>query len=1297
MSSTALTLENFECDGDATSVVARWQRWKRALYIFLDASGTEKSEVKRAKLLHFGGFDLQEIYYNIPGANAEPDNDVDVFKVAIEKLDAYFAPKQSKIYERHVFRLMKQETGEKFEKFVVRLRQQAEKCQFHDSNENIMDQIAEKCSNIELRKKILKTGDAITLDQIIMEANTLESVDKQLEEFVGNRNTFTNQSVNKIESRRLNFWNKKPDTHNTPCGRCGNQTHNSFDINCPARAKECLKCGIKGHFRQFCRTKYPTKRKFGNDNNSNDNKSKTFRPNTTRTSEVNQVDQQSNERDPQEKMYVFHIDDDVEFDCSIGGVKTKVLVDSGCKLNLLTESTWNNLKSSQVSIHNQIANPEVTLVAYGSNTPLDIIGSFEAHIIVGNKTQDATFYVIKNGTKNLLGKNSAMSLGILKIGIDDINNVSTEVFPKFKNIMIELPIDDNIQPISQPYRRIPIPLEEKVSEKIDELVKRDIIEEVRGSSKWVSPIVPILKENGEVRVCVDMRRANEAIVRENHPLPTMDKLLPQVRQAKYFTKLDIKDAFHQIEIHPDSRHITTFIASKGLFRYKRLMFGISCAPEIFQKILERMLLGCEGVVNFIDDILTFGKDSVEHDIRLQKVMQTLEENNVVLRKEKCIFKVTKVCFLGHELTSEGVRPLPKYVDTIQQFRPPTTMAELQSFLGLVNYVSKWIPNYATLTEPLKTLLRNKNTAGSDISKIWGTQQQEAFNNLKFALQHIPTLGYYNVNDRTVVIADASPVALGAVLIQIDDKGARIIAYGHKTLTGCERRYCQTEKEALALVWAVEHFHMFLYGKDFELVTDHKPLEVIFGPKSKPCARIERWILRLQSYRYKVVYKPGKSNIADPLSRLCDLPDRPVPEMRDNHVHQIVEFTRPKAVSMQEIIDSSGHDQEIKKVKAGIFNGDWDEEVKLYRIFQNELCFYEGILLRGTRIVIPAKLRERVLQAAHEGHPGIVAMKARLRTKVWWPGCDKDAEKIVKCCKGCTLVAAPNPPNPLKRRCLPEEPWVDIAIDLMGPLPSNEFILVVVDYFSRYKEIKICRKITSTEIINHLKEIFSRVGHPLTITADNGRQFTSLEFKEFCEERNITLHSTIPYWPQQNGEVERQNRDILKRLKISQTERKNWKESLLEYLIMYNSTPHSVTGKTPSELFYRRKFRDKIPMVTDAGNKSEDSTKVKDRDQEWKEKGKIYADRKRRAQECDLEPGDKVYVKNMIKENKLSLNYDPTSHTVRKCVGGDLEVQNDETGQTYRRNIVHLKKVQGQWTVHNKVAEEEEDGSDESSQ
>lgn len=963
--------------------------------------------------------------------------------------------------------------------------------------------------------------------------------------------------------------------------------------------------------------------------------------------------------------------------CVIGGVNLDMIIDSGSKSNIIDDKTWKKLKGQKIQVKSQEKNSNKIFRSYANNNPLEVLGSFKALLQIKDKSEWATFYVIKNGLKCLLGKDTAIAMGVLKIGLD-INSI-TEPFPKLKNVIVDIPINQNITPVIQPYRRIPIPLEDKVNKTLEDLLNKDIIEAVNEPSKWVSPIVPILKENGEVRICVDMRRANKAILRENHPLPTMDALLPQLRKAKLFSRLDLKNAFHQIEISENSRYITTFISKRGLLRYKRLMFGITCAPEMFQKIMEKILAGCEGVLIFIDDIIIYGESEIQHDERVKKTLERLKSYDVLLNNSKCIYKVKRINFLGHTLTDEGVKPLKAHVDSIQNFRAPKTVEEIQSFLGTINFVGKWIPNLATLTEPIRMLLRKNLGKNANISQLWQQEQEEAFIKLKKALSCEKILGYYDPKDRTQVIADASPVGLGCILIQFDNKGPRVIAYGNKSLTDCEKRYCQTEKEALALVWSVEHFCIYLFGLDeFELVTDHKPLETIFSPRSKPCARIERWVLRLQSFTFKVVYRPGKSNIADSLSRLCcNNPSRTFDTEQD--INLLVEYSTPVAVSLDEIKNFSKEDSEIIGIRNGLYEGKWDETVKLYKIFEPEFCFVDNILLRGNKIVIPKKLRPIVLDAAHQGHPGIVAMKSRLRTKVWWPKIDKDAEGIVKSCKGCTLVSTPDSVAPLKRRELPLEPWMDVAMDFLGPLPTGDYLFVVIDYFSRYKEIKIMNNITTDKTITVLKDIFSRLGYPLSITADNGRQFACKDFKTYCKECGIKLYNTIPYWPQQNGEVERQNRDILKRLKISHAEKRNWKDDLNEYLIMYNSTPHSITGKTPSELFFGRQFRDKIPSIINFDAKLK-HCEVRDRDKQLKEVGRVYFNQRKRTQESDLQVGNKVYLKNQVKENKLTTNFSPVPHTIVDKFGGDVTVQNDETGQSFRRNVLHLKKIEGEWKV-----------------
>lgn len=300
---------------------------------------------------------------------------------------------------------------------------------------------------------------------------------------------------------------------------------------------------------------------------------------------------------------------------------------------------------------------------------------------------------------------------------------------------------------------------------------------------------------------------------------------------------------------------------KGLYRYTRLMFGITCAPEMFQKLMEQILSGCEGVLIYLDDIVVHAPNKELHDRRLRKVMDRLREFNVLLNKEKCLFGVSQIRFIGHIFTASGVTPIHDHLAAVREFRAPTSNEEVRSYLGLVNYVGKFIPNLATISEPLRRLTKK----GAPFE--WGDEQRQSFESLKTGLMNHSTLGYYDVNDQTQVVADASPVGLGAVLIQFKNGESRIISFANRSLTTPEQNYAQTEKEALALVWAVERFHYFLFGRQFELVTDHKALEILFAPKSKPCARIERWVLRLMAYKFTVIYKPGKTNIADPLSRL----------------------------------------------------------------------------------------------------------------------------------------------------------------------------------------------------------------------------------------------------------------------------------------------------------------------------------------------------------------------------------------------------------------------------------------------
>lgn len=946
-----------------------------------------------------------------------------------------------------------------------------------------------------------------------------------------------------------------------------------------------------------------------------------------------------------------------------------MVIDSGSRFNLVSEKDWAVLQKKKTVIWNPRSNSSNQFKAYASNQILKIVCVFDAPISVDNGHETvSTFYVIGNGNQSLLGRETATKLKVLRLGLKVNCIEGVKSFPKMKNIQIKLSIDPSVKPVQQPLRRIPIALEQKVAAKLEEAIGLDIIGPVNGPSQWISPVVIVFKGNGEMRLCIDMRRANKGILRENYPLPTFESFMAKLRGANYFSRLDLKSAYHQIELHEDSREITTFITHKGLFRYKRLMFGVNSAPEIFQRTLEGLLACCKNCLNYIDDVIVFGSTVDENDKSVKEVLYILRENNLALNEDKCVWKAQKLKFLGHIISQKGFTADPEKIRVITDFRAPTNKEEVRSFLGLITYVGKFIPDLANATEPLRVLLKLDNKF------VWGCDQADAFQRLKIQLSEIPNLSYFDPKKRTRVVADASPVALGAVLVQFDSKGdPKIISFASKSLSDVEKRYSQTEKESLGLEWAVEKFYYYLTGLEFELVTDDKPLQAIFKPTSKPPARIEWWLLRLQSFRFKVIYRAGKENIADSVSRLCKIANtNSFDENCEDNIFHILTNSTPSPLTITLIANKSAEDEEIVNNIKHISTESWDEDKSnIYYPFRFELSAIGTILLRGTRIVIPKTLRENVLQLAHEGHPGESAMKRRLRTKVWWPLIDKEAESFVKNCRDCLLVSHISKPAPMNRHAFPNGPWQCVATDLLGPLPNNEYVLVLIDYYSRYQEIVFLRNISSDRIIKAMQEIFCRLGLPKSLRTDNDRQYVSAELENFCKANDITHITTPPYWPQANGEVENMNKSLVKRLKIASANKNNYKEEIQKFILMYNVTPHGTTGSPPSELMFNRVIRDKIPSIHDITDDMIDSS-ARDLDCMNKHKGKERGDKRRNAKPSEIAVGDKVLLRNVVFPHKLTTNFDLTEYEVVDRNGNEVEIT--ANGKSYKRNISHVKKI-----------------------
>ena len=736
----------------------------------------------------------------------------------------------------------------------------------------------------------------------------------------------------------------------------------------------------------------------------------------------------------------------------------------------------------------------------------------------------------------------------------------------------------------------------------------------------------------------------------------------------------------------ESREITTFITHKGLYRYKRLIFGISSAPEKYQQVIQQTLQDIEGVQNISDDIIVHGATQEQHDERLRKVMMRLRERGLTLNLERCQFSMNESTFMGHVLSSRGVAVVADKVKAVVDAREPESVSEVRSFLGLVNYSGRFIPDLATLSEPLRRLMKK----GAEFK--WGPSQDAAFQKMKEELSRTEVLGYYDKEAVAHVITDSSPVELGAVLAQKQGGEFRVIMYASRSLTNVERRYSQTEREALAIVWACERFHTYLYGTKFLLITDHKPLEVLYSKKSNPPARIERWVLRMQEFDYTVKYKPGSENMADALSRLIyrdHQQGRRIENVAEEYVRFVAQTATPKAMTTREVEEHSHHDKELSDVRQCILVGDWNnKETVQYFPVRGELCTKGKVVLRGTRIVIPRSLRQRVLSIAHEGHVGIVATKLRLRTKVWWPEIDKDAERYVRSCHGCQLVGQPTSPEPLMPTELPQGKWQDLSLDLLGPMPHGEYLLVVVDYYTRYYEVEILTSIVASQIILRLERILAVHGLPVSITSDNGPQFRSEEFEKYLVDNSILHRKVTPLWAQANGEVERQNRSLLKSMRIAQAEGKDWRIELVHYLATYRTTPHSVTGVCPAESLFGRRIRTKLPELCERAVNDEE---LRDRDREKKTKAKIYADTSRGAQPCGLQVGDQVLLKQK-KSNKLSTNFQPVPYEIAERKGNSVVIQSPQKSQKgqYHRNVTEVKKVNTREEQPDKSSDHEEE-------
>ena len=775
-------------------------------------------------------------------------------------------------------------------------------------------------------------------------------------------------------------------------------------------------------------------------------------------------------------------------------------------------------------------------------------------------------------------------------------------------------------------------------------------------SEWATPMVHVPKADGTTRSCGDYAvTVNPQLNVPQYPIPLPEDVFVKLQGGKRFTKLDLKNAYQQLPLDPDSQQFVTINTHRGLYRYKRLPFGIASSPAIFQRTMDIILQGLEHVAAIQDDILTTGKDDEHHIQNLNTVLSRLDSYGLRLQLNKCKFMQQSVTYMGCVISAEGISPTEDKVEAIKKAPRPENCTQLRAFLGMINYHGKFIRNLSSILQPLNQLLQK------DQEFRWSPQCEEAFNKAKESLSSSHVLVHYNPSLPVILESDASQYGIGAVILHRFPNGdERPIAYASRSLNSSEKNYSQIEKEGLAIIFGVTKYYMYLFGRKFTLRTDHKPLLKIFAPDSATpvlaAARLQRWSLLLSSYQYEIEFKPSAEVAsADALSRL-PMQYRKDASVEDKIFQVSAIQLRKHPVSVLEIARQTARNPVLAKALAMTQNG-WPvhfcttPELKPFFLRKDELSVEQGCLMWGLRTIIPPSLQEQILSELHKAHPGVARMKAAARSHVWWPGIDSAIEERARGCKQCFKTRKAPQVAPLSPWSWPTAPWQRIHIDF-ATHQSNHY-LIVVDAHSKWPEVIGPMKTTTAEATaNALRNIFARYGLPKQIVSDNGPPFQSAEYEEFLRQNGIQRILVSPYHPSSNGLAERFVQTFKHSLESSASDPAcSLQQRIQNFLLSYRSTQHATTGSSPAKLFLQRELRTRLSLV-----KPDLATHVSCQ----QEKMKMHHDQHAKFREIAV--GDTVLARDHLSGQKWqpgTVVQHPSSHSCRVHL---------DDGRVWRRHV-----------------------------
>ena len=1243
----------------------KWDSWIKDFEWFLQANGKQEADdlVKIGQLMCKAGVEAQALFetFNLSTANAKK---YDKVKEAFEE---YCNPRLREMFERHQFRQLHQMTSQEMsaamrgdheetvDQFLSRIKSQARNCDFTIEGKNynqhmIRDQfIFGLLDNGEggIVERIFRE-ETMTLDMAVTMARASEASRAQMQLIRGKKEDSKTVDVIRRQSR-------KQGGSQYDCKKCGRRHGKQ---QCPAYGTTCDTCNKKNHWSSCCRNASkaaPTK------SNRRDKERRRRQSKKVRAVDVDTSSQESDSDSSfsievikvnslkRKKQWVKNV--------RINGKSLPMKLDTGAEGNVISKATFKKIHPDK-----KVKRTRIAVQTY-SGENLQVIGKTIEEVEYKGKIYPVEFFIIDHqNVQSILGVETCEDMCMVKL-INELEvkeDIKAELNECDKNAgkmagKHHITLDPTVKPVIHAPRRVPHAVKPKLKKELEKMEKKGIIKKVgiNEPTDWVNSIVVVDKSDGGVRICLDPKDLNKAIKREHHPINTHEEVAAKLSGATHFSTIDAEKAFHQVELDEDSQKLLCFNTPFGRYKYLRLPMGISSASEVYQGKMCQALEGLEGVEVMMDDMLIWGRNEEEHDRRLKAALKRIKEANIKLNKAKCHIKKSRVKFLGHYYSADGVEIDAEKVKAVANMPSPVDREGIQRFLGMLNYLSRYIPNMSNKTAPIRELL------DKDVEWSWTPRHDACMAELKKILCEAPVLEFYNPNEPLIIQVDASSKGIGCALIQKE----KPVAYTSKALTHAQQQYAQIEKELLAIVVGCTKFQDYIIGRSASTVvqTDHKPLESIMRkPLHTAPARLQKMLIQLQRYpEIEVRYIKGKDMcLADPLSRAF------LPGTESNKIDKKMEVnmlsTKPISSSIcDELV--KGTEEELFLLQDQIMQG-WPSyksevppECSPYWNHRDQLVCSNGLIFNGNKIVIPPRWRKEMLKRLHESHQGMVKTKQRARDIMYWPGINADIENMISKCSACLENQPSNPHDPLHPHEIPPRAWAKIGTDLFTY--NGKYYIVAMDYYSKFIEYRKIEAQGSNEAIEGLKSIFTAQGIPEEVVSDNGPCYDSKEFDIFAQKWDFVHNKVSPRYARSNGQAESAVKIVKKFMKRA--------EDPQLALLEYNTTPIADMESSPSQVLNSRRLRTKVPIATSLLKPETQPNKLKSLKRKQLMQ-KIYHDRKalrRPSSRVEKDETVRVQHKGKWRSAKITETLPHKSYKVQLS-----------TGEHYRRTRSHLKKT-----------------------